>query len=196
SGETFPLFTNEGDGMFRDATHQTGLATLTLGRSGWGVATADLDNDGWKDIATANSHVNDEVDRFEASRYREPNAIFRNVGGRFEDVSAQAGEGFTDVVAAHRGLVAVDLDNDGRLELVTTRLGEGAIVWRNVSAPQKWLRVRLVGRASNRDAIGAVIRAHDVTNVMTSAVGYASAVVAPVHLGLGDAGQVDVEITW
>ncbi len=196
SGETFPLFTNEGAGMFRDATHQAGLATATLGRSGWGVALADLDNDGWKDIATANSHVNDEVDRFEASRYREPNAIFRNAGGRFEDVSPQAGGGFTDVVAAHRGLVAVDLDNDGLLDLVTTRLGEGVVVWRNVSPPRRWLRLQLVGRASNRDAVGAIVRAGDVTNVMTSAAGYASSVVAPVHLGLGDAEQVDVDVTW
>ncbi len=197
SGETFPLFVNDGGGLFRDATHQTGLATMTTARSGWGVAIADLDNDGWKDIVTANSHVNDEVDKFEASRYREANSVFVNRSGRFEDVSTAVGADFAKVVSAHRGLVAADLDNDGRLDLVTTRLGEGVVVWRNTSPAKRWLRVRLVGTASNRDGIGAIVRAAGQTNVMTSAIGYASSRVEPVHFGLGDLETVaSLEVVW
>lgn len=197
SGETFPLYVNDGGGLFRDATHQAGLATLTTLRSGWGVAIADLDNDGWKDIATANSHVNDMVEQFEASRYRESNSVFLNRGGRFEDVSNRVGAEFTQVVSAHRGLVATDLDNDGRLDLVTTRLGEGVVVWRNTSTPRRWLRLRLVGTSGNRDGIGAVIRVAGQVNVMTSAIGYASSRIEPVHIGLGDAERVElVEVVW
>ena len=197
SGETFPLFVNDGGGLFRDATHQSGLATLTLARSGWGVAMADLDNDGWKDVVTANSHVNDEVDKFEASRYRESNAVFVNRGGRFEDVSARVADGFTEVVSAHRGLVAADLDNDGRLDLISTRLGEGVVVWRNTTSHHRWLRVRLVGTASNRDGLGAVVRVGTQSNTMTSAVGYASSRVEPVHFGVGEAERVPlVEVRW
>ena len=197
SGETFPLFVNDGGGLFRDATHQSGLATLTLARSGWGVAMADLDNDGWKDVVTANSHVNDEVDKFEASRYRESNAVFVNRGGRFEDVSARVADGFTEVVSAHRGLVAADLDNDGRLDLISTRLGEGVVVWRNTTSHHRWLRVRLVGTASNRDGLGALVRVGTQSNTMTSAVGYASSRVEPVHFGVGEAERVPlVEVRW
>lgn len=197
SGETFPFFANDGNGLFRDATHQSGLATMTNTRSGWGVAIADLDNDGWKDIVTANSHVNDEVDKFEASRYRESNTIFMNRAGRFEDVTSRAGADLAGLVAAHRGLVAADLDNDGRLDLVTTRLGEGAVVWRNTSVARRWLRVRLAGTTSNRDGIGARVRVAGQTNVMTSAIGYVSSRVEPVHFGLGeDATATTVEVVW
>lgn len=197
SGETFPLFVNEGGGLFRDATHQTGLATLTTARSGWGVVIADLDNDGSKDIATANSHVNDEVDKFEASRYRESNTVFMNRNGRFEDVSGSVGAEFTRVVSAHRGLVAADVDNDGRLDLLTTRLGEGVVLWRNTSQARRWLRVRLVGTVSNRHGIGAVVRAAGQSNVMTSAIGYASSRVEPVHFGLGALETIEtVEVVW
>ena len=72
-GETFPLFVNDGAMTFHDATHQARLAAPTSQRSGWGVALADLDNDGRPDIVTANSHVNDLVDQFEASSYKEAN---------------------------------------------------------------------------------------------------------------------------
>jgi enediyne biosynthesis protein E4 len=195
-GETFPFYANEG-GLFREATHQVGLAGPTLARSGWGVAIADLDNDGWKDVATANSHVNDLVEQFEASPYREPNAVFMNRGGRFEDVSSAVGAEFAAAVAAHRGLLAVDLDNDGRLDLVTTRLGEGARVWRNTTPGRRWLRVRLVGRTANRDGLGAIVRVAGQTNVMTSAIGYASSALAPVHFGMGDLERVErIEVVW
>jgi hypothetical protein len=161
------------------------------------VASADLDNDGWKDIATANSHVNDMVEQFEASRYRESSSIFLNRNGRFEDVSGRVGPEFTKVVSAHRGLVAADLDNDGRLDLLTTRLGEGVVLWRNASPPRRWLRVRLVGTTSNRDGIGAVVRVNGQTNIMTSAIGYASSRIEPVHFGLGDTATVEsVEVVW
>ena len=197
SGETFPLFANEGSGLFRDASHQTGLATLTAMRSGWGVVVADLDNDGWKDVATANSHVNDMVEQFEASRYREPNSVFVNRNGRFEDVSGRVSADFSQVVSAHRGLVAADLDNDGRLELLSTRLAEGVVVWRNTSPERRWLRLRLVGSSSNRDGIGAVIRVSGQTNHMSSAIGYASSRVEPVHFGLANVEKVEaIDVIW
>jgi enediyne biosynthesis protein E4 len=195
-GETFPFYANDG-GLFRDATHQVNLAAATTTRSGWGVVIADLDNDGWKDVATANAHVNDLIEQFEASRYREPNAVFMNRGGRFEDVSASVGSAFAATVAAHRGLVAADLDGSGRLDLVTTALGEEARVWRNTTTGGNWLGVRLVGRRANRDGLGAVVRVAGQTNVMTSAISYASSVLAPVHFGLGGIAVVDeVEVTW
>jgi hypothetical protein len=46
-------------------------------RSGWSNGFVDFDNDGWKDLFTANSHVNDAIDRFESNTYRLPNSVFR-----------------------------------------------------------------------------------------------------------------------
>ena len=59
----------------------------------------------------------------------------------------------------HRGAAFGDLDGDGRLDAVVTRLGEAAELWHNASAPVgRWLEVRLEGRASNRDGFGSRIR--------------------------------------
>jgi hypothetical protein len=197
AGETFPLFHNEGKGQFRDATAAAGLGALTARLSGWGVVLADLDNDGWKDLFTANAHVNDEIESFEAARYRLSNAVFANRGdGTFADASDVSGVG-SGMPRAHRGLAVADLDGDGRLDAVTTALGEPAELWVNeTGGGNGWLRVELVGARSNRDGIGAVVRVGAQANEMTTAVGYASSSHAGVHFGLGRAERVDVEVAW
>ena len=191
SGETFPLFLNAGKGQFRDATHSSKLALATNPFAGWGLGLIDFDNDGWKDLFTANSHVNDQVEKVEPYTYRQQNAIFRNDKGSF----ALAEAGFT-VKAAHRGSAFGDFDGDGRIDIVVSALGEPAELWRNLSTSKSgWLDVKLVGSRSNRDGIGAVVRVGGQTNIMTSAVSYASSSLGPVHFGgLGEV--VDVEVLW
>ena len=198
AGETFPLFRSEGDGQFSDRTGPSGLGRATLRRSGWGNAVADLDNDGWKDLFTANSHVNDRVDAFEAHRYQEPNSIFRNAGdGTFVDVSAAAGTDF-QTPRAHRGAVAADLDNDGRLDVVTSSLGDRAEVWHNTTAPSgRWIGVKLRGTKGTRDAVGARVRIGRQLQTVATTAGYASSVHAPVHFGVGSLERIArIEITW
>ena len=80
AGEGFPLYRNLGKGQFQDVTYRSRLAGAVAARSGWANGLVDLDNDGWKDLFTANSHVNDAIDRFESRSYRETNSVFRNLG--------------------------------------------------------------------------------------------------------------------
>jgi hypothetical protein len=197
TGETFPLFKNDNGSFFRDVTHGSGLGAASIKLSGWGNAFADLDNDGFKDLVTANSHANDRIEEFESASYRQPNAIFRNVNGRFEDVSAGAGGDFSQA-RANRGLGVADFDNDGRLDLVVTVLGDKAQLLRNVSdAANGWLVLRLVGRASNRDGIGARVQAGAQWNHMTTSIGYASSSDYGVHFGLGSVKAVPrVDVAW
>ena len=199
AGETFPLFFNEGEGLFGDAGQRSGLGRLSRRYSGWGVGLFDFDNDGWKDIFTANSHVSDRVDAFEATEYRQRNAVFRNTGGgRFEDASERVGEEFVKAARAHRGCAFADFNQDGRIDVVTSSLGERPELWQNVSpSSNSWLILKLIGSKSNRDGIGAVIRIGDQTNHMTTSVGYASSSHFGVHFGLGQRQQVErVEIRW
>lgn len=198
AGETFPIYRNEGGGSFRDAGVTSGLGALTVRRSGWGVAFGDFDNDGALDLFTANSHVNDRVDQFEAVPYLEPNRIYRNTGGgRFADVSATAGAEF-QTPAAHRGAVAADLDGDGRLDVVTTALGTPAAIWRNVSpAAGRWIAVRLQSDRGPSDGLGATVRVGKQAATITTSTSYASSKPPLAHFGLGSAGQPPaIDVTW
>jgi enediyne biosynthesis protein E4 len=196
AGETFPLFKNLGKGLFQDATHQSRLATLTTTRSGWSNGFFDFNNDGWKDLFTANSDVNDLIDLFQSTHYKQPNSLLASLrDGTFQDVSAEAG--FT-LSRAHRGSAFADFDNDGRIDIVVSALGEPAELWQNISPDvNHWLILRLIGTRSNRDGIGAVIRLGDQWNHVTTAVGYASSSSPAVHFGTGKLEKIaQLEIRW
>ena len=196
--ETFPLFRNVGKGFFRDETYPSRIGLASAGRSGWGVGLVDFNNDGWKDVFSANSHVTDNIEKFSVDRYQQPNSVFANHGnGTFRDVSAEAGEAF-QAARAHRGSAFADFDNDGKIDVVVTALGEPAELWQNVSPDENhWLGLRLVGARSNRDGIGARIRLGKQINHMTTAVGYASSSSQGVHFGTGKLGKIErIEIRW
>lgn len=198
--ETFPLFRNTGDGFFEDATGLSGMALISNRHSGWGNGLYDLNNDGWKDLFTANSHVNDIIREFEdTTPYREPNSVFGNRGdGRFQDLSGGAGAGFAQAARVHRGCSFADFNGDGKVDVVVASLGGPAELWENVSpGSNAWLNIRLEGSRSNRDGLGAVVLVAGQSNSMTSAVGYASSSHDGVHFGLGGSNaEVDVEIRW
>jgi len=196
AGETFPLFKNLGKGLFQDATHQSRLAALTTTRSGWSNGFFDFNNDGWKDLFTANSDVNDLIDLFQSTHYKQPNSLLANLrDGMFQDVSAEAG--FT-LSRAHRGSAFADFNNDGRIDIVVSALGEPAELWQNISPEvNHWLMLRLIGARSNRDGIGAIIRLGNQSNHVTTAVGYASSSPAAVHFGTGKLEKIEqIEIRW
>ncbi len=195
AGETFPVFKNDGKGGFLDATYTSRLGAAAVKHSGWGLGLFDFNNDGWKDLFTANSHVNDRVEAFESHTYREKNSVFVNIGGTFREVSVEAGLNLTK---AHRGAAFADFDGDGRVDAVVTALGEPVELWRNVSlTPKHWIVLRLQGVKSNRDGIGAVVRIGDQYAEMTSTVGYASSADCGLHFGLGDTTLLEkIEILW
>ncbi len=198
AGETFPLFRNQGKGLFQDATYSSRLGPLSRPWSGWSNGFFDFNNDGWKDLFTANSHVNDRIELFEATEYKQANSVFVNLGnGTFRDVSAEVGEGFR-TAKAHRGSGFADFDNDGKMDVVVAALGEPAELWHNVSPDSNhWLVLKLIGTRSNRDGIGARIRLGNQSNHMTTAVGYASSSHQGVHFGTGKAEKIEkIEIRW
>jgi hypothetical protein len=179
AGESFPLFRNLGKGQFQEATALARLAPLVARRSGWGVLLADFDNDGRKDIFTANSHVNDKIADTSSDQYLLPNSIFQNRDGKtFADVTP-ASPALSVRAAAHRGAAAADLDGDGRLDLIVTALGEPAKIWRNVTA-NGYLSLAVPAPLNASVSVGSQV------NLATSAAGYSSASLGPVHFGLGD----------
>jgi len=171
--------------------------------SGWGTGAYDFDNDGHKDLFSANSHVNENIDSYSHHHYRQPNALFKALGdGRFRDLTPEAGAAMQRA-RAHRGCAFGDLDNDGRVDVVVSVIGEPPEILYNVATGGgAWLGLQLEGTRSNRDGIGAVVKLTAQSgrvqyNHVTTAVGYASASEKRVHFGLGaDRTARDVEIRW
>ncbi|MCP5118191.1 MAG: CRTAC1 family protein, partial [bacterium] len=192
SGESFPLFRNDGGAMFTDVTHASRLGPLSYNRSGWSPGLFDFNNDGWKDLFTTNSHVNDTVEAFEATKYRLRNTVFANRGDRTFD------GGEFGLARAHRGCGFADFNNDGRMDVVVASLGEPVELWENITpGANGWLALKLIGAKSNRDGIGARIRIGDQHNHATTTVGYNSSSHGAVHFGLGGAAKASrIEIRW
>lgn len=190
--ETYELFLNQGRGVFDDGSVKSGLLNLTRRWNGWGCGFADLDNDGWLDLFVAGGGLDVED--------AESNRIYRNVGGRFEDVTTQAGADFQKP-AMHRAVVFADFNRDGRLDAVVSAINAPLELWWNHSPEANhWLQLWLTGTKSNRSAIGAEVRclAAGIKQVRTvsGSMGYASTSDRTVHFGLGAADRATVEIRW
>lgn len=189
--ETFELFRNNGKGAFEDASASSGLLNLSRPWNGWGCGLVDLDNDGWLDIfvACGGLDVNEP----------QPNRVLHNQGGRFVDVSADAGSDFA-VSRLHRGVAFSDFDNDGRIDAVVASVNQPIELWMNRSPMQHWLQLKLKGTRSNASALGAKVICHTTQRTQVSfvanSVGYASASDLRVHFGLGEDRKAALEIHW
>ena len=126
--------------------------------------------------------------------------MFANVGGgQFIDIARPTG---SDSVKDGRGVAVADFNNDGRLDLVMNTNNETPVLYlNNLKNVGNSVELKLVGTASNRDAIGACVHLTAGGKTMMRQVeagsGYASQMMFPLHFGLGKADRVDaVEIRW
>jgi enediyne biosynthesis protein E4 len=200
--ETHNLFRNLGDGLFADATAQSGLNLATVSYLGFGAVFLDYDNDGDLDLAIANGHVLDNAPHFRANAsHAQRNLLLRNDGGRLRDVGPGSGPGLA-LVKVSRALAAGDIDNDGDLDLLVTNNGQRPDLLRNDGGNRSAaLMVRAVGKQSNRSGVGARIRlvAGGKTQLREVKAGssYLSQSDLRQHFGLGRARQADrLEIRW
>ena len=175
---------------------------MTLLHSGWGIRFLDYDNDGWKDLLIAQGHDLDTIELTSPNlRYREPMLLARNTGKEFVDVSASSGSVFREAWVA-RGLAIGDIDNDGRVDaMITTNDGPLYILHNETSNANHWLTLNLVGRKSNRDAIGADVKLTTAKGeqfaTVTTASSYLSSGDKRVHFGLGsESAATTVEFRW
>jgi hypothetical protein len=214
AGDTDSLYQNLGDGTFEDHTYLSGLGINTR-YLGWGVGFIDLDNDGWLDIFISNGHVYPEVDGSHLDApYAEHKYVYRNLrNGQFEDVTNQGGSGMTDAVPA-RGCAFGDYDNDGNMDIVVNCVNAAPQLLRcNATTQRNWIKLRLVGKKSNRTGIGAQITVTATTapqaesgsckqpmrqvDELRSGGSYYSQNDLRMHFGLDQAMVADVvEIVW
>jgi hypothetical protein len=202
ASQIYALYRNTGDGTFNYESYPSGIGLMTMKHSGWGARFLDFDNDGWKDLLITQGHDLDTIQlTFPDLRYKEPMLLARNTGKGFIDVSAQAGEVFQKAWVG-RGLAIGDIDSDGRLDAVVTTNDGGVHVLHNATQNQNhWLTLELVGRRSNRDAIGAEVKLVTAKGsqwaTVTTAGSYLSSSDKRLHFGLGsEAAARSIEIHW
>jgi enediyne biosynthesis protein E4 len=198
-GEGTTLYQNLGAGLFADRSAASGIGLASRYLLGFGIAMADVTNDGLLDVMITNGHVNDNQ-RFYL--YAMPSRLYENrPDGRLVDVSAGAGAPW-DVLRVGRGLAAGDLDNDGRVDALILAQNDPIAYFHNQSKDVgHYLTLRLEGKKSNRDGVGArvTISAGGKRQVSQRQGGgsYQSASDPRLHFGLGESDRVQsVEVRW
>lgn len=192
--------------VFADEAIKEGVGPASQNLLKFGLFFFDYDLDGRLDVLTANGHLEPEINRVHANqRYRQPAQLFWNRGDKglgFLPVPPEkCGPDLLKPIVG-RGSAFADIDGDGDLDVVLMQIAGPPLLLRNdQKLRHHWIRLKLIGTKSNRDAIGAWIKVRVRGKVLSRQVmptrSYLSQSELPVTIGLGEADKVDnVEITW
>lgn len=187
---------------YADAAYARGLTVHrpftggdTRPSTGWHAQFEDVDHDTLFDLFVAKGNVEAMPEFAQADPN---NLLLGRPDGTFDEVAETAG-----VLSFERarGALLVDLNLDGRLDLVVVNRGAPVQVWTNQSTDLgHWLMVRLSQPGSNARGIGAWLEIdtgeRTVRRELFVGGGHASGAWGFTHVGLGDVGVVDVRVTW
>ena len=200
--ETNTLYRGGPGGTFDDDSMVSGLGPASRAFTAFGVGWLDFDNDGRLDLLVANGAVMRLLElaaKGESYPLHEPNQLLHSVdGGRFEDISAQAGAAFA-VSEVSRGAAFGDIDNDGDTDVViTNNAGPARLLVNQVGQSATWLGLRLTSGTPPSDALGAraaLLRrgAETARRRVATDGSYASAKDPRILFGLGHAELTEVE---
>jgi hypothetical protein len=177
------LYRGMGRMSFSYASNSARIPVTDERSVGWGTQFVDFDLDGDQDIIVINGHL----ERYSPYHDQRPQ-LLENIDGKYFVLSALDSK-FFQTPQPGRGLATGDLDRDGRIDLVVTRIDANCGLVRNESRGKgAYLSVRLVGTQSNRDAIGTVLtlKVGERTWIRQIAGGgsYASTNDLSVHFGI------------
>ena len=196
------LYRNSGKGYFDDIGAVSGLG-VTARSVKWGVGFADFDLDSWPDLFLASGHLIAGISRVnDSEKFASPNYVLRNLDGkRFSNITSTVGSAGA-AVDVSRGIALDDLDNDGDVDVVVLNLDDQPQVIQNTTANSNhFLQLQLVGKESNRDAVGSLVTVRVGERKMAQAVlsgrGYQSHFGTRLCFGVGQlSDEVSVTVQW
>jgi enediyne biosynthesis protein E4 len=208
ANEMTALYVQQDKMLFSDQAQAQGIGAASRTLLTFGVFFFDYDLDGWLDLLTVNGHIEPEISKISPLQsYAQPAQLFWNARGASKNggfvlaTTQHAGADLFEPAVA-RGSAFADIDGDGDLDVLITQANGPARLLRNERpVDQHWARLKLVGKKSNRDAIGAIVKARIGNNTVTRQVmptrGYLSQSELPVTIGLGKATSIDeAVIIW
>ncbi|MGH9654608.1 MAG: CRTAC1 family protein [Bryobacteraceae bacterium] len=160
SKQMMGLYRNNGHGLFTEVAASTPLARASYRDVTFGTFFFDYDLDGWPDIFAVNGHIDPDISRVHPDlQFREQPLLFHNdEHGNFTNASNSVGPDIRRPIVG-RGAAYADYDHDGDLDILITENNGPARLLRNDGGNRNhWINVRLIGRKSNRSALGAVVR--------------------------------------
>lgn len=190
--------------LFADEAIAWGIGGPSRDPLKFGIFFFDYDLDGRADLLSANGHLEEEISKIQhGQKYHQSAQLFWNAGDAgFSLVTAEnAGvDLFKPIVG--RGSAYADMDADGDLDVVLTQVGGPPLLLRNdQSLGNHFVRLKLTGAKSNRDALGATVKLTAGGETQWRQVmptkSYLSASELELTFGLGKNEKVDaVEINW
>ena len=156
--ESFALYENVGKGTFLHVSDKAGVTALGGLFVGFGTAFLDVDFDGDEDLIVINGHV---INFPPSGRVRQlPLLLINEKQRRFVRKQFAEDQYFAQRHRG-RGLALADMNNDGSQDLLVSNSFEPvAFLVNETKNANRWLRVRLIGRQGNRDAVGARLLLH------------------------------------
>jgi enediyne biosynthesis protein E4 len=163
----------------------------------------DFDNEGWPDLIQVNGRVYPETEGHDTGHtFKNPRLVYKNLGdGRFKDVSAEMGPGISERFSS-RGAAFGDYDNDGDIDALILNMNDLPSLLRNDGGNKhNWIKIKLIGTASNRTAIGARVRVVTGKHAQMDEVHSGTSVMSRgdllLHFGIGKSQKVDLlEVKW
>ncbi len=199
TGEHNTLYQNMGPQGLQDVSGLLGLRQPSLSKLGFGTVMNDFNLDGAMDLFVTNGHIDPRY--FDGEGYEMTPQVFSFDGRKWHEAPVSSGSVLSRK-AVGRAVGMADFDGDGDADLCVVHHNSSTALLRNNSVVGNGLRLKLIGRRSNRSAFQARVKVIDgagnqLVQEVVSGTSYNAAHDRELFFGFGNtSGPWSVEIEW